>query len=200
MKVLTLNLKLFLKRDNLRGERGEVWFKASSVLGLLEVLGVLVLHWSLGLSSTICAWAASDVVRQRRLGLDTGWDCKRGVEGLLLPEKNPNLVQLLGLGLELGLLCCLSESEEEPESREIVVQKALLQPVPISQTKKKIRNLVDTFLCFFYSFLSILLSISLPLCLSFPETRLWVKKKFCFDRSDAGTEDKKAGSYFARRS
>ena len=44
MKVLTLNLKLFLKRDNLRGERGEVWFKASSVLGLLEVLGVLVLH------------------------------------------------------------------------------------------------------------------------------------------------------------
>jgi hypothetical protein len=116
LEVLTLNLKLFLKSDNLRGDRGEVWFEARSALGLLEeVLGVL--H-----SLRVAVFGVSDVVRQ----------CKRGVEGLLLPpEKKPSLVQLLGLGLELGLLCCFSDTEEESGSRGIVVQKALLQPEPI---------------------------------------------------------------------
>lgn len=42
MKNLTLNLKLFLKRDNLRGERGEVGFDAETVLGDLAALGVLL--------------------------------------------------------------------------------------------------------------------------------------------------------------
>jgi hypothetical protein len=118
-EVLTLNLKLFLKSDNLRGDRGDVWFEARSVLGLLEeVLGVVVLH-----SLRVGVFGVSEVVRQ----------CNRGVEGLLPPpERKPSLVQLLGVGLEQGLLCCFSDTEEESGSRGIVVQKALLQPVPIS--------------------------------------------------------------------
>ena len=172
-EVLTLNLKLFLKSDNLSGDRGDVWFEARSVLGLLEeVLGVvlaLVLH-----SLRVEVLGVSDVVRQ----------CNRGVEGLLLPpERKPSLVQLLGLGLEQGLLCCFSDTEEESGSRGIVVQKALLQPVPIS--------------------LFLYLNIYLRPCLSFTETskkKIKGKKRFCFDRSEkVSTEDKKAGSEIARR-
>lgn len=149
-EVLTLNLKLFLKSDNLRGDRGEVWFEARNVDGLLEeVLGVvlaLVLHSSLGVSLRVGVFGVSDVVRQ----------CKRGVEGLLLPpERKPSLVQLLGLGLELGLLCCFSDSEEESGSRGIVVQKALLQPVPIFRDQ-----MISLFLCIY-----IYLYINLNLCL-----------------------------------
>lgn len=138
---LLLNLKLFLKRDSLRGDRGEVGLDPSKeVLGLLELLlgvapGVVVLHSSiLGLSGTAAA-ESDDVdgfVLQRKLR-----DCRRGVEGLLPPEKKLSLVQLLGLGLGLGLVlrrpfCCFSETLESGESRETVVQKALLHPVPIS--------------------------------------------------------------------
>lgn len=35
MRKYTLNLKLFLKRDNLRGERGEVGFDVELALGVL---------------------------------------------------------------------------------------------------------------------------------------------------------------------
>lgn len=166
----------------MRGDRGEVWFEARNVDGLLEeVLGVvlaLVLHSSLGVSLRVGVFGVSDVVRQ----------CKRGVEGLLLPpERKPSLVQLLGLGLELGLLCCFSDSEEESGSRGIVVQKALLQPVPIFRDQ-----MVSLFLCIYiYTFV----------CLYFTETKKIKKEKwFCFDRSEeAATEDKKAGSEIARR-
>lgn len=51
--MLTLNLKLFLKSDNFRGDRGEVGLEPSNVLGLFDVFGVVVLHWSLGLSLTV---------------------------------------------------------------------------------------------------------------------------------------------------
>lgn len=112
----------------MRGDRGEVGLDPSKeVLGLLELLlGVfeLVLHSSiLGLSATGVD-SDDEFVRQRKLG----------VEGLLPPEKKLNLVRLLGLGLGLELRpddCCLSETLESGESRETVVQKALLHPVPI---------------------------------------------------------------------
>ena len=99
---------------------------------------VLVLHCrTLGLS--LLGGPSRDVLfRQRKLGLETtgwDWDCNRGVEGLLLPMKNPSFVQLLGLGITLGLgllCCCFSETVVvTSESRGIVVQNALLQPVPI---------------------------------------------------------------------
>lgn len=53
----------------------------------------------------------------------------------MLPlEKNPSFTHLLGLGLGLGLaVCCLSEIVVS-RSLGIVVQKALLQPVPIFQS------------------------------------------------------------------
>lgn len=44
---LTLNLKLFLKRDNFKGERGEVGFELD-----LVTLAVFLL-WILGLSLTV---------------------------------------------------------------------------------------------------------------------------------------------------
>lgn len=52
---------------------------------------------------------------------------KRGVEGLLPPERKPKRAQLLGLGLGLGLPGCLSDMVEAGSR----VQKALLQPVPM---------------------------------------------------------------------
>lgn len=57
---------------------------------------------------------------------------------MLLAVKNPSFVQLLGPGLLLGLAkcCCLSEAVVISESRGIVVQKALLQPVPILKNQK----------------------------------------------------------------
>lgn len=59
----------------------------------------MVLHWSFGLFGTeevgvAVAVAVDVVVRQRRLGLETGCDCNRGVDGL---EKNPNFELILGL-------------------------------------------------------------------------------------------------------
>lgn len=112
------------------------------------------------------------------------------MEGLLPPppERNPNLVQLLGIGLELGLLCCLSDSEEESESRGIVVQKALLQPVPIfrDQMIRTTRNR-RYFLWFVYF---IFLYIHFVYIFRDEEDE---EKRFCFDGSEeAATEDKKA--------
>lgn len=68
--VLTLNLKLFLKRESLRGDRGEDGFEPSTGLGLLDALGV-VLHWFLG-RSFVASASPELAVRQRRLGLDAG--------------------------------------------------------------------------------------------------------------------------------
>lgn len=70
-------------------------------------------------------------MRQRRLGL---WSWIRGVAGLLPPERNPNLAQLLGLGLglrEFCCCCCCVSANMASLSRGMDVQKALLQPVPI---------------------------------------------------------------------
>lgn len=39
---LTLNLKLFLKRDNFKGERGEVGFEVETSFGDLVALGVFL--------------------------------------------------------------------------------------------------------------------------------------------------------------
>ena len=124
--------------DNFRGDLGEDGFEPSSDLGVLAVsVGVVVLAWSLELSSMEGVWAAATVVRQRKLGLETGWDCSLGVEVLLPLENNPNFVPLLGLGLGLGVVCrCLSPWVAW-ESRWMVVQKALRQPVPIFRHQRK---------------------------------------------------------------
>lgn len=67
---------------------------------------------------------------------------KRGVEGLLPPERKPNRAQLLGLGLGLGLPGCLSDMVDAGSR----VQKALLQPVPMFTTSE--RGIEPILLCF----------------------------------------------------
>lgn len=58
---------------------------------------------------------------------------------MLALEKNPSFAHRLGLGLGLGLVvCCLSEIVVS-RSLGIVVQKALLQPVPIFQLGARAR-------------------------------------------------------------
>jgi hypothetical protein len=62
-------LKLFLKRDNLRGDLGEDGFELSSDLGFLVVVVVIfgaVLQWKAGLS--FVEGESTVFVRQRRLG------------------------------------------------------------------------------------------------------------------------------------
>lgn len=70
------------------GEEGLEIFK--------NFFGVEVLHWSLGLSGNedVGVVAEPAVVRHRRVGLEAGWDCNRGVDGL---EKNPNFELIRGL-------------------------------------------------------------------------------------------------------
>lgn len=85
-------MKLFLKRDSFRGDRGDDGFE------LLAALGV-VLEWNMGLSFVEGGSEALVVVRQRKLGLEMGCDCRRGVVGLLPPERKASLAQLLGTGL-----------------------------------------------------------------------------------------------------
>jgi hypothetical protein len=65
---LTLNLKLFLKRDNLRGDLGEDGFELSSDLGFLVVVVIFgaVLQWKAGLP--FVEGDSTVFVRQRRLG------------------------------------------------------------------------------------------------------------------------------------
>ena len=179
MESHTLNLKLFLKRDNFKGERGEVGFEVELVLGDLVALGVF-LFWNLGLSF---AFAASETVRQRKPGLDTAWDCcKRGVEGLLPPVRNPNRTQLLGLGLGLVPLCCLSDMVDSGSR----VQKALLQPVPILFTHQKDENsaVLTTQALFPFPRNTKTLFASIPIY-TFLSMFSWQdedrgKKKFCF--------------------
>lgn len=67
------------------------------------------------------------VVRQRSNELETGGDCKRGVEGL---EKNPNLELSLGLG-DGFVFSCVSLSGGVSRSLGIDVQKALRHPKTI---------------------------------------------------------------------
>lgn len=133
----------------------------------------------MGLSFVEGGSEALVVVRQRKLGLEMGCDCRRGVVGLLPPERKASLAQLLGTGLWLGLVCCLSEIEVVSAwSLGMVVQKALLQPVPIMSEWPKQR------LSFCFSFMLLLnlyvsLSINLHLSLCFVEVEK-IKKKVLF--------------------
>lgn len=135
-KMLTLeSLNVALRSEKLEGDLGEGGLESWNNLGLLFFFGVVaVLHWSFGLLGTdeVCVAVLVREVRHRRLGLETGWDCKRGVDGL---EKNPNLELILGLWLlfsqcwfwcfsvDITLLVSLSLGMD--------VQNALLQPVTI---------------------------------------------------------------------
>lgn len=115
--------KLDLKREKVEGDRGDDGLERCDNLEL-----ILVLHWSFGLSGTDgVGTVAVPVVRQRRLGLETGCDCSRGVEGL---EKNPNLEPSLGLGLTL-FVSTLSLGGLESRSREMDVQNARRHPTTI---------------------------------------------------------------------
>lgn len=144
----TLNLKLFLKRESLRGERGEVGFETD---GDFVALGVFLL-WTLGLSLNVTVWeAVSAFVVQR----------KRGVEGLLPPERKPNRVQVLGLGL--GLPGCLSDMVDAGSR----VQKALLQPVPIFTVRATPQD-------------SFYRSLSIAFYLCFPQREKKIAKKTSF--------------------
>lgn len=139
-----------LRREKVDGERGE---DGSEMEGRWKNLGlffVLVLHWSFGLSvggsddgGAGCTAGGGGggvdgvevlvaVVRHRNLGLETGWDCNRGVEGL---EKKLSLELSLGVvGLLLVLiLSCFPVELLLLESRSlgIDVQKALRHPKTI---------------------------------------------------------------------
>lgn len=144
---VVLNLKLFLKKDNLSGDRGDEELEPGSDLGVIFVdLGVEVLHSSLGVSLWLtlavpAAGADPGAVRHRsRLGVEEDGGggsrgaCTRGVVGLLPPDKNPSLAAVhlrgLGPGLILFRWCCFSRALDS-RSRGMVVQNALLQPVPI---------------------------------------------------------------------
>lgn len=89
--------RLFLRIEN--GDLGEEGLEPKRGLGfLVEVFGVLlvVLQWNFGLMRGVSfvegGWEAALVLQR-----------KRGVEGLLPLNKRPNLAQLLGLGLGLGI-------------------------------------------------------------------------------------------------
>lgn len=72
-------------------------------------------------------------VRQRRAGVEGGdcvWCWGRGVERLLrLLRKKPRFAPIFELGLDCG-----SSGEDESASRWMVVQNALLHPVPMAYT------------------------------------------------------------------
>lgn len=137
--------RLVLRKEKLEGDLGDEGLEKRDNLGLsfvvfLGLAAVVVLHWSLGLLGT------DEVVLHRRLGLETGWDCNLGVEGL---EKNPNFEPNLGLWSLLLLQCCcccffcfcfcfcwfLSDNTGPSLSLGIDVQKARLQPVTIAATR-----------------------------------------------------------------
>ena len=161
-------MKLFLKRESLRGERGEDGFESDTVFGDLVALGVFLLS-TLGLSLTLTVWEADSGIVVHR---------KRGVEGLLPPERKPKRAQLLGLGPGPGLAGCLSDMVEAGSR----VQKALLQPVPMFTARGWAEEYIWMNIQRIDPFLSV----------------LWKGEKdrektsfVCFGESEGGTEDKR---------
>lgn len=125
---------MFLRME--KGDLGEEGLEPGRVFGLLVLDFGVVLQWSLGLIRLLMSLEEALLLVLQR---------KRGVEGLLL-DKKPSFAQLLGLGLGLGICCpplltccescaCLS-TKWGSLSLGIVVQKALLHPVPITMFPK----------------------------------------------------------------
>lgn len=137
--------RVALRREKLDGDFGDEGLEEKLNNPELLLFGcffgvAVVLHRSLGVfgMEEVGVVAAFAVVRHRRREVETDCVCNRGVEGLEL-VKNPNLAPNLGVLVSPPLCFCCScflSAATVVVSRflGIDVQKALLQPVTISQS------------------------------------------------------------------